>query len=239
MKNVLLATLSIAGCVFAQQRPSDVIATKAGDVRITPLNHASLLLQLGQKAVYADPVGQANYAGLPKADLILLTDIHGDHLAPKTIDELKQAGTRIIGPPAVQDKLPETQALANGQSTTWEGIRIDAIAAYNIERGPTPGVKYHEKGRGNGYLLTFGGKRIYIAGDTECTPEMKALKNVDVAFLPMNLPYTMPVDEAAACVKAFRPKVVYPYHYRGSDLKAFESALKDEKGIEVRLREWY
>jgi L-ascorbate metabolism protein UlaG (beta-lactamase superfamily) len=238
MNRLLLVLVLLAGAVWAQQRATDTVTTSQGDLRITPLNHAALLLEFGGKAIYVDPTGQAKYDGLPKADLVLLTDIHGDHLAPKTIAELKKPGTAVIGPPAVKEKLPETDAVANGESKTWEGIRIEAVAAYNIERGPKPGVKYHEKGRGNGYLLALGGKRVYIAGDTECTPEMKALKGVDVAFLPMNLPYTMPVEEAAACVKVFQPKIVYPYHYRGSDLKAFEGALKGQP-VEVRLREWY
>ena len=110
---------------------------------------------------------------------------------------------------------------------------------YNIQRGPQPGALYHTKGRGNGYILTLGGKRLYVSGDTEAVPEMKALKNIDIAFVCMNLPYTMTPEEAAAGVKAFRPKVVYPYHHRGSDIKAFAALLKDEKGVEVRLREWY
>jgi L-ascorbate metabolism protein UlaG (beta-lactamase superfamily) len=239
MKKAAFVWALFAVALCAQQRVADTIATPKGDLRIVPIRHASLLLQFAGKAIYVDPVGGASYAGLPKADLILITDIHGDHLDLKQIGELKQSGTKIVAPAAVQEKVPEAEVIGNGQATTWEDIRIEALPMYNIERGPKPDVKYHEKGRGNAYLLTIAGKRIYIAGDTECIPEMKALKNIDVAFVPMNLPYTMTPQEAATCVKAFRPRIVYPYHYRGADLKVFENALKDEKGIQVRLRDWY
>lgn len=129
--------------------------------------------------------------------------------------------------------------MANGDVKTVEGVSIEAVPMYNIQRGPSPGQLYHDKGRGNGYIVTLGGKRIYIAGDTECTPEMKALKNIDVAFLPMNLPYTMPPSEAAECVKAFEPGIVYPYHYRGQNLDEFAAALKGTSGVDVRIRDWY
>ena len=128
--------------------------------------------------------------------------------------------------------------IANGEKKTIDGVEIEAVPMYNLQRGPAAGQLFHTKGRGNGYIVTLGGKRIYLAGDTECTPEMKALKNIDVAFVPMNLPYTMPPNEAADCVKAFKPKIVYPYHYMGSDLKEFEDALKGS-GVEVRIRDWY
>lgn len=239
MKNAAFAGALFAVALFAQQRVVDTIPTAQGGLRITPIRHASLMLEFDGRTIHVDPVGQANYAGLPKADLILITHIHGDHFDPKLIAELKKANTKVVAPPVVQEKMPDVEVIKNGETRVVEGIRIEGIAAYNLERGPKPGAKYHEKGLGNGYVLTLGGKRLYLAGDTECTPEMKALKNIDIAFLPMNLPYTMPPQEAAECVKVFRPKIVYPYHYRGSDLKAFEDALKGEKGIEVRLREWY
>jgi L-ascorbate metabolism protein UlaG (beta-lactamase superfamily) len=231
------AARSLAGGV--EERPVQTIPAAKGDIKITPVRHASFVLEYGGKVIQVDPWSQGNFAGLPQADLILITDIHPDHLDPKAIEPLKKAGTAILAPPAVKEKLPEAEALKNGETKMWEGIRIEAVPMYNLVRGPNAETRYHDKGRGNGYVLTVGGKRIYIAGDTECIPEMKALKNIDVAFVPMNLPYTMPPEEAAACVKTFRPKVVYPYHYRGSDLKVFENALKDEKGIEVRSLNWY
>jgi L-ascorbate metabolism protein UlaG (beta-lactamase superfamily) len=128
--------------------------------------------------------------------------------------------------------------IANGETKTINGVSIEAVPMYNLQRGPSAGQLFHTKGRGNGYVVTVGGKRLYFAGDTECVPEMKALKNIDVAFIPMNLPYTMPPSEAAECVKAFKPKIAYPYHYMGSDLKQFEDALKGS-GVEVRVRDWY
>ena len=130
------------------------------------------------------------------------------------------------------------EVLANGQTKTVAGVTVEAIAMYNLQRGPAAGQLFHTKGRGNGYVITIGGKRLYFAGDTECTPEMKALKNIDVAFLPMNLPYTMPPSEAADCAKAFQPKIVYPYHFQGQKVEDFQAALKGS-GIDVRVLTWY
>ncbi|MGC2660254.1 MAG: MBL fold metallo-hydrolase [Bryobacteraceae bacterium] len=224
-------------------RTSDVIATAAGNLRITPINHASVELEWKGQTIYVDPVSAGNYAGLPKADLILITDIHGDHMDPKELANLKQAGTVIIAPPAVAKTVTEAQVLSNGETKrvhlNGASMQVEAVPMYNLTRGPKPGQLYHPKGRGDGFILTIGGKRIYFSGDTECTPEMKALKNIDVAFLCMNLPYTMTPVEAAECVKAFRPKIVYPYHYRGQNPQEFADALKGDPGIEVRLRNWY
>ncbi len=239
MKRAALLCALFAAALFAQQRPVETIRGSQGEIRITPIRHASLMLQMGEGVIHIDPWSQGNYAGLPKVDLILITDIHGDHMDPKAIAQVKKDGTKILAPPAVKQTVTEAEAISNGESKTVEGIKIEAVPMYNLERGPGPGARYHDKGRGNGYIVTLGGKRLYFSGDTECVPEIKALKDIDVAFLTMNLPFTMPPEEAAACVKAFRPKIVYPYHYRGSDLKVFESALKDEKGIEVRIRDWY
>ncbi len=218
--------------------PTDEFPTGQGPVRVTPLHHATVLLQGGGQAVYVDPTSDSDYAGLPAADLILITDVHFDHLDPKVLPKLRKPGTVLLAPPAVVATLKEALPIANGESRDVGPWRIEAIAAYNLKRGPEPGKVFHDKGRGNGYVLTFGGKRFYLSGDTEFIPEMKALKNIDVAFVCMNLPYTMPPEEAAEAVRAFKPRVVYPYHYRGSDLKVFERALAGT-GIEVRLRDWY
>jgi L-ascorbate metabolism protein UlaG (beta-lactamase superfamily) len=207
-------------------------------VKITPVRHASLMIEADGKIIHVDPWSQGNYDGLPKADLIVITDIHGDHFDPKAIDSLKKAGTTVIAPAVVADKLGGAKVLSNGQKTDWEQWSIEAIPMYNLKRGPSEGKFFHDKGRGNGYIMTYAGTRFYIAGDTEGTPEMLALKNIDVAFIPMNLPYTMPPEEAAHAVRAFHPKIVYPYHYRGSDLAAFEKALQGS-GIDVRIRDWY
>jgi L-ascorbate metabolism protein UlaG (beta-lactamase superfamily) len=243
LSTVLLAT-AFAGLAIlvppadAAERPIEKFSTSAGEVRITPVRHASLMIEAEGKVIDVDPWSQGSYEGLPKADLILITDIHPDHLDPKQIAAIQKAGTKIIGPKAVADQLPGVEVLSNGASTEWEKWKIEAIPMYNLKRGPAPGKFFHDKGRGNGYVLTYGGKRFYIAGDTEGVPEMRALKNIDVAFIPMNLPYTMPPDEAADAVKAFHPKIVYPYHYKGSDLKVFEQGLAGT-GIDVRSRDWY
>ena len=226
-----------ASFAICATRPADTFETSAGTVKITPLQHASFMIEAGSKAIQVDPVGDF-YEGLPKADLILLTDIHGDHMSPPTIAKIKKADTVIVAPAAVAKTVTEAQALNNGESKKWSGWTIEAIPMYNLTRGPSAGKLFHDKGRGNGYVLTYGGKRFYISGDTEGIPEMRALKNIDVAFVCMNLPYTMPPDEAAEAVRAFKPKVVYPYHYRGSDVAAFQKGLEGS-GVEVRLRDWY
>jgi L-ascorbate metabolism protein UlaG (beta-lactamase superfamily) len=212
--------------------------TAVEDVRITPLYHASTLIEAGGKTIYLDPAKPTKFAGLPKADLILITDIHGDHMDPASVAEIRKPGTDIMAPPAVVATVTAAKPIANHETKKWEGWTIEAIPAYNITRGPGPGKLFHDKGRGNGYVLTYGGVRFYFSGDTEGIPEMRALKNIDVAFVCMNLPYTMPPEEAAEAVKAFHPKVVIPYHYRGSDLAVFKKGLEGT-GIEVRLLDWY
>jgi L-ascorbate metabolism protein UlaG (beta-lactamase superfamily) len=218
---------------------TDVVATLEGPVRLTPIRHASLMIEFKGRVIHVDPWSQGSYEGLPKADLILITDTHPDHLDLTKIMELTQASTRVVAPAAAANSLSDAIVLSNGETKVVQGIQIEAVPMYNFQRGPSAGKFYHDKGRGNGYILTLGGKRIYISGDTECIPEMKNLKSIDVAFLCMNLPYTMPTEEAAECVKAFRPKVLYPYHYGQSDLKPLIETLKNEKGIEVRIRNWY
>ncbi len=232
---ILIATLLALPLVVVAQ--TQTFPTSAGDVKFTPLNHASTLIEAGGKAIYLDPAKPAKLSSA-KADLILITDIHGDHMDPDSIKAISKADTEIFAAPAVVQTVTSAKPIPNGESKTWQGWTIEAIPAYNLKRGPEPGKLFHDKGRGNGYVLTYGGKRFYFSGDTEGIPEMRALKNIDVAFICMNLPYTMPPEEAADAVKAFHPKVVIPYHYRGSDLSVFQNALKGT-GIEVRLLEWY
>src|SRR5271165_6415904 len=233
------AMLSLAAGAHAQMaRPVQTFTTSAGPVKITPVYHASLEIEAGGKVIIVDPAKPAMFMGLPQADLILITDIHGDHLDPDMIKAESKAGTDIIAPAAVAKTVTTAKVIGNGEKTTWGAWTIEAIPMYNMTRGPAAGKFFHDKGRGNGYVLTYGGKRFYFSGDTEATPEMRALKNIDVAFICMNLPYTMPPDEAADAVKAFHPKVVIPYHYRGSDLAVFQKGLEGT-GIEVRLLEWY
>lgn len=220
----------------------DAVATSRGDLIIHPLNHATFALGWAGKVVYVDPVGgAARFEGLPSPDVVLVTDVHGDHLSADTLAAVVRSSTVLIVPQAVKDTLPEALAstarvLGNGQSTEVAGFGVEAVPMYNLtaER-----LQYHAKGRGNGYLLTLGGKRVYIAGDTEDIPEMRALSGIDVAFIPMNLPFTMTVEQAADAVRAFKPKVVYPYHSRGSDLEAFTQRVGTDVGVEVRVRAWY
>jgi L-ascorbate metabolism protein UlaG (beta-lactamase superfamily) len=217
---------------------ADRISTPAGAVEITPIEHASFTLGAGNKLIYIDPSPAQLFQNKSKADLILITDIHGDHMDPAAVKELSRPDTEVIAPAAVAKTIHSAKVIKNGEKTTWGNWRIEAVPMYNLKRGPAPGQLYHTKGRGNGYVLSYGGTRFYISGDTEDTPEMRSLKNIDVAFICMNLPYTMTPAEAAAAVKAFHPKIVYPYHYRGQDPEKFVELLKGT-GIEVRLREWY
>jgi L-ascorbate metabolism protein UlaG (beta-lactamase superfamily) len=221
-------------------RQADVVETTAGALRITPLYHGSVMLEFGGKVIHVDPWSAADYDGIPQADLIVMTHTHADHMDAAIVNRLKKAGTIILGPPAVTDTLNgavgETDAIANGETKTVMGIGIEAVPMYNLVFGSSPGRLYHHKGIGNGYIMTFGQTRVYFSGDTECTPEMKALKNIEVAFLAMNPPRTMTPADAAACVKAFLPKIVYPYHYRGQKTQDFADALKGTAGVEVRQR---
>lgn len=213
-------------------------ATSAGQVKITPIYHATARIEAGADTIYIDPAKPAKVEAGPKADLILITDIHGDHMDAADITALSKEGTTVIAPAAVQKTITQAKVLANGQTTSWKKWKITAVPMYNINHNQPSGQPYHDKGRGNGYVLNYGGKNFYFAGDTEGTPEMRALKNIDVAFIPMNLPYTMTPAEAADAVKAFKPKVAIPYHYKGQDVEVFKKALEGS-GVEVRLLEWY
>jgi len=237
---LLLLSVPAAFSAAAPNTKTDEIQTSAGPLTIRPLYHGSVMLVFGGKVIHVDPWSQADYAGIPQADLILSTHTHADHMDAALIKKLKKPDTIILAPPAVADTLNGSvgivETISNGEKTTFLGIGIEAVPMYNLAQGPAPGKPYHHKGIGNGYVLTFGDTRVYVSGDTECVPEIKALKNIDVAFLCMNPPRTMPTSEAAACVKEFRPKIVYPYHYRGQNTQEFADALKDTPGVEVRLR---
>jgi len=227
---------------FSQTEPAldgDSLATSDGAVIIHPVSHASLLLGWNDQVFYIDPVGgAAAYAGLPAPTAILITHGHGDHFDLPTLEAIA-GSVPIITSQEVFDKLPEAlkanaTALANGDEGTLNALPVAAIPAQNTTADR---MQYHPPGVGNGYLLKFGDKIVYVAGDTEPTPEMLALENIDVAFLPMNLPYTMTVEQAAEAVNTFKPAVVYPYHHRDSDVEAFKAAVGPD--TEVRLREWY
>ena len=237
MKTILIVSL-LACAVPLSSAAADEISTSVGPVTITPIQHASFTLTAGGKIIYIDPSPSKLFTGKPKADLILITDIHQDHMDQGAIQELSGSDTKIIAPAAVAKTITNAEVLNNGQTAHWNGWTVEAVPMYNEKRGPAPGQLFHTKGRGNGYVLTYGGKRFYISGDTENIPEMRQLKDIDVAFVCMNLPYTMPVEEAADAVKAFHPKIVYPYHYRGQDTAKFAQLLNGT-GIDVRLRNWY
>jgi L-ascorbate metabolism protein UlaG (beta-lactamase superfamily) len=215
--------------------------------QVIPITHASAVITLGDATIYTDPTGDVSlYASKPKATIVLVTDIHSDHLSTSTLEAVMGSSTALIVPQAVKDMLPpdlasRAKVLANGSSMTEQNISIAAVPMYNIPESQTA---FHTKGRGNGYVLEWSGTRVYIAGDTSATPEMKALSDIDVALVPMNLPYTMSIDEAAQGVLAFKPKVVYPYHYRGpdglSDVNKFKELVNaGDPSIDVVLLNWY
>nr|WP_314256737.1 MBL fold metallo-hydrolase [uncultured Devosia sp.] len=217
----------------------DVIMTDAGDITIHPVDHASLLIGFNGETIYVDPVGGAAlYEGLPQPTAILVTHGHGDHFDLPTLEAI--AGTApILTSQEVFDKLPEglkanASAIANGDDTSLNGMVISAIAAHNVTADR---MQYHPVGVGNGYVLTLGDTLVYVAGDTEPTDEMLALRNIEVAFLPMNLPYTMTPDQAVEAANIFKPKILYPYHYGDSDLSVLEARI--DPAVELRLRNWY
>lgn len=236
--SLILPCLTAINATSAEDR----FETSTGDLVIHPVHHASLVMEWNKQGIYIDPVGGAKLFGrFPKPDVILLTDLHGDHLDARTLEGLIKPETQIVAPAAVVQMLPDSlrkqsSTLVNGDTNISGKFPIEAIAAYNTTEER---LKFHAKGRGNGYVLTIGNKRVYISGDTEETTEMHALKDIDIAFDCMNIPYTMDVDQAAKAVRAFHPKVVYPYHYRGSDLERFKQLLGTNAGVEVRIRDWY
>lgn len=222
---------------------ADTFATDSGEITVHPVHHASFVMETPAGTVHVDPVGGADlYAGLPAPDLILVTHEHGDHYDAATLSALVGEGTVLVTNPAVYEMLPEdlkgrATAIANGEATTALGITIDAIPAYNITQDR---LQFHPQGRDNGYVLGIDGLTVYVAGDTEGTPEMRALTGIDLAFVPMNLPYTMDIDQAASAVAEFAPAVVYPYHYNDSDIDAFAQMVADSgAAVEVRQAVWY
>lgn len=242
---IFLASIAILPCALlaaTSNRQADVFQTSRGELRITPIYHGSVMLEFGGKVIHVDPWSQGDFTGLPPADLIVITHTHADHLDRAMVDKLHTPETIIVGPPAVTDTLNCAPAcgmiepISDSEQRNVMGIGFEGVPMYNLVFGSAPGKPYHHKGIGSGYILNFGDTRVYFSGDTECTPEMKSLKNINVAFLAMNPPRTETTLEAAECVKAFKPKIVYPYHYRGSKLEEFSDALKNTPGVEVRIR---
>ena len=242
----LLALGAIAALALplasAQEVSGDTVATADGDLVIQPLSHATFAMSWNGQTIYVDPVGGGGvFDGLPSPDLILVTDVHGDHMEADTLSAVAGSDTRIVAPQAVADQLPDDlsgriEVLSNGEETEVLGIGLEAVPMYNLTEER---LDYHEKGRGNGYVVTFADTRVYIAGDTEDIPEMRALEDIDVAFVPFNLPYTMTEEQAADAVREFAPGIVYPYHYRGSAVEKFADLVGEDSGVEVRLGEWY
>jgi len=215
----------------------DIIKTSAGDLKITFIGHGTLIFIFGGKIIHLDPVGRyADYTKLPKADLILVTHEHGDHLDPEAIEILRTENTELVLTEICSERVKSGMVMKNGDVKTVQGLKIKAVPAYNIVHMRSEGVPYHPKGDGNGYVITFGDKRVYVAGDTENVPEMKKLKDIDIAFLPMNVPYTMTPEMVADAARVFKPKVLYPYHYGDTDTSKLVDLLKDVKEIEVRIR---
>jgi L-ascorbate metabolism protein UlaG (beta-lactamase superfamily) len=215
----------------------DSFPTSAGDVTMTFLGHGSLLLTFQEKNIYIDPFGKvADYSKLPKADLVLITHDHHDHLDTRSLEDIRTGKTTIVMSAVCAKEVAGGMVLKNGEERSVDGIRIQAVPAYNIQHKRDDGNLFHPRGEGNGYILTLGDKRIYIAGDTENTPEMKALKNIDCAFLPMNLPYTMTPEMVADAALAFQPKVLYPYHFGETNTQKLVELLAQHPEIEVRIR---
>lgn len=219
-----------------QNFETDSFTAKNGkSLRITFFKHASLLLEYAGQKIFIDPVSDyADYTQQPKADFILITHEHHDHFDPKAIAAIETNDTKIIANPNCRNMLNKGQAMKNGDVLQLEpDIKLEAVPAYNT----TPGRdKFHPKGRDNGYILTVGGTRIYIAGDTEDIPEMKQLKDIDIAFLPVNQPYTMTPEQAIRATKMIQPRILYPYHYGDTDINKVKDGLKNDKATEVRIR---
>jgi L-ascorbate metabolism protein UlaG (beta-lactamase superfamily) len=228
--------LFTVGMAVADRFETDTIKTSAGDLEITFLGHGTLMFFFGGKVIHVDPVKRAaDYTALPKADLILVTHNHSDHFDPQTIQKISDDGTRLVVTRRIADKIKSGIIMENGETVSVEGFEIEAVPAYNIVHMRSSGKLYHPRGVGNGYVITFGDKKVYVAGDTENTPEMKNMKNIDVAFLPMNLPYTMTPEMVADAAKAFKPGILYPYHYGKTDTSIILKLLEGT-GIEVRIR---
>lgn len=214
---------------------TDTFPASGGDIRITPIMHASVQLEYAGIVVQADPWSSGDYSHAKAADLILITGVENDHLDLNAIQKIRKPETQIVIPAAARDKVPDGIVMENGDTKYVAGVRVQAIASYDL----IPGEPFHPKGRGNGYVITLGGKRIYLSGVTECVPEVQALRNIDVAFISMNLPHgRMTPAAAASCVAGFNPKVVYPYHYRSGNVAEFRAALQGTP-ISVRLGDWY
>ena len=234
---LLLLCADATTVTAAEGPPTDRIATSAGPLDLTFLGHGTLMLIFKDTVLHVDPYGKvADYAALPRADLVLLTHDHADHLDQAALALVRTPVTDIVLPPVCADRVQGGLILKNGETRTVRGITVTAVPAYNLVHHRDNGEPFHPRGAGNGYLLDFGDTRLYVAGDTENIPEMAALKDVDIALLPMNLPYTMTPEMVADAARAFRPRILYPYHYGDTDPQRLVELLRDQPDIEVRIR---
>lgn len=236
---LIAAGLGVAseGAMEEKKLEEDTFKTEQGDLKITFISHGTLMFLWQDKVIHVDPVSrEADYTKLPKADLVLITHEHGDHLDLKALELIRQPQTKIVLTRICAEKVTGGLVMKNGDVRTVDGLKIEAVPAYNIVHKRPDGNPFHPKGSGNGYIVTFGKQRVYIAGDTENIPEMKDLKKIDIAFLPMNLPYTMTPAMVADAARTFEPKVLYPYHYGQTDPNELVKLLADDKTIEVRIR---
>ena len=233
-----LAIAILAPAAFARaEYETDTIPTSQGDLQITFIGHGTLMFRFDGKVIHVDPVSRyGDYSSLPKADVILVTHEHGDHLDMKAIDKTSRDDTLLVLTEACAGRAKRGLVMKNGESKEIAGFKVEAVPAYNLVHMRKPGQPFHPKGVGNGYVITFGKTRVYVAGDTENIPEMARLKDIDCAFLPMNLPYTMAPEMVADAVKTLKPKIVYPYHFGETDTSQLVRLLKDVDGVEVRIR---
>ena len=228
---------SFSFATVARGFETDTIKTSAGKLEITFIGHGTLMFSFDGKVIHVDPWTKlADYSKMPKADIILITHQHRDHLDLRALGFIRTEQTTLVLTEICSSKVKGGLVMRNGDVKIVGGLGIEAVPAYNLVHMRSPGVPYHPKGEGNGYVITFGDKRVYVAGDTENTPEMKALKDIDVAFLPMNLPYTMTPEMVADAARAFKPKVLYPYHFGQTDTSEPVKQLKDVNEVEVRIR---
>lgn len=234
---IMFGLILFAFVGHTQSFEKDNIKTSEGDLTITFIGHGTLMMQWNGKTIHIDPVGNyADYSKMPKADLILVTHDHGDHLDVNAIKALLKTGTQVVLTEKCAEKYPDGKIIKNGESGTFAGIQVEAVPAYNIKNVMSPGNPYHPKGVGNGYVINFGNRKVYVAGDTENVPEMANLKNINIAFLPMNLPYTMTPEMVVDAVKLFHPKILYPYHFGKTDTNQLLDLMKNVSGTEVRIR---
>jgi L-ascorbate metabolism protein UlaG (beta-lactamase superfamily) len=234
---IVLMALLVGGAAAAMDFEKDIITTSKGDLEVTFIGHGSLMFTYKNIVIHVDPFSKlADYSKLPKANLILITHEHRDHLDPAALEAVRTDRTTVILTETCAAKMPGGIVMRNGDVETVGGLTIEAVPAYNLVHMRSEGMPYHPRGIGNGYVIAFAEKRVYVAGDTENIPEMKNLKHIDYAFLPMNLPYTMTPEMVADAASVFKPKVLYPYHFGDTDTNQIVALMKRSPEIEIRVR---